>query len=138
VIRRVFVDSDVILDVALARQPFVEASRVVLALLENGKALGFASSNSITNIYYVLRKSGGDSKAREFIGNLLKYLTAIPIDHADILNALKSDFSDFEDGVQNHAALSHQCECIITRNVGDYTKSDLDVYLPAQFLSNYE
>ena len=137
-IKRVFVDSDVILDVALARQPFLEASRVVLALLENGRAVGFASSNSITNIYYVLRKSGGDSKAREFIGNLLKYLTAIPIEHEDILKALRSNFSDFEDGVQNYAALSHQCECIVTRNVSDYEKSDLDVYLPLQFLSNYE
>lgn len=137
-IRRVFVDSDVILDVALARQPFVEASRLVLSFLENGKAVGFASSNSITNIYYVLRKSGGDSRAREFIGNLLKYLTAIPIDHADILNALKSNFSDFEDGVQNFAALSNQCECIVTRNVDDYKKSELDVYLPSQFLSGYE
>src|SRR5688572_23134647 len=124
-IKRVFVDSDVILDVALARQPFVDASRLVLSLLENGRAVGFASSNSITNIYYVLRKSGGDSKAREFIGSLLKYLTAIPIDHADILNALKSDFSDFEDGVQNFAALSNQCECIVTRNIDDYQKSEL-------------
>jgi len=137
-IRRVFVDSDVILDVALARQPFVKASKVVLSLLETGRAVGFASSNSITNIYYVLRKSGGDSKAQEFLGNLLKYLTAIPVAHADILNALKSGFSDFEDGVQSYAALSHQCECIITRNVEDYEQSDLDVYLPVQFLSNYE
>jgi predicted nucleic acid-binding protein len=137
-IKRVFVDSDVILDVALARQPFVDASRVVLSLLENGKAVGFASSNSITNIYNVLRKAGGDFKAREFIQQLLKYLTAIPIVHADLLNALKSDFSDFEDGVQNYAAQSHQCDCIVTRNVEDYKKSELDVYLPMQFLSSYQ
>ncbi|HVZ17597.1 MAG TPA: PIN domain-containing protein [Terriglobales bacterium] len=137
-IRRVFVDSDVILDVALAREPFVEASRVVLALLENGRAVGFASSNSITNIYYILRKAGGDSKARDFLGNLLSYITAVPIGHSDILNALQSDFSDFEDGVQNYAALSNQCECIVTRNIGDYEKSKLNVYLPSQFLSGYE
>ncbi len=137
-IRRVLIDSDVILDVALARQPFVEASRVVLAVLENGKAVGFASSNSITNIYYVLRKAGGDAKAREFIGNLLRYLTALPIDHADLLKALKSDFADFEDGVQNCAALSHQCEAIVTRNGKDYASSELEVFLPIEFLRNYE
>ena len=137
-IRRVFVDSDVILDVALARQPFVDANKTVLSLLENGRAVGFASSNSITNIYYVLKKTGGDKKARTFITNLLKVLSAIPIDHADLQNAIDSEFSDFEDGVQYFAALSHQCDCIVTRNTKDYGKSALDVYLPAQFLMAFE
>jgi len=137
-IRRVFVDSDVILDVALARQPFVEAIKLVLSILENGKAIGFASSNSITNIYYVLRKSGGDSKTREFLFNLLKYITAIPTNHHDVLSALSSEFKDFEDGVQYYSAQSSQCECIVTRNIEDYKKSDLEVLLPIEFVSNYE
>lgn len=57
-IRRVFIDTDVILDVALAREPFLEASRIVLTLLENNIAIGYMSSNGIANLYYVLRKSG--------------------------------------------------------------------------------
>jgi predicted nucleic acid-binding protein len=137
-ISRIFLDSDVILDVALARQPFVEASKVVLSLLENGRAVGFISSNSVTNIYYVLRKAGGDSKARGFILSLLKYLSVVSIDHGCILNALKSEFTDFEDGVQHFAALSNQCDCIVTRNVEDFRKSDVNVYLPIEFLSSYE
>jgi len=137
-INRVFVDSDMILDVALARQPFVEASKVVLSLLENGRAVGFASSNSITNIYYVLRKAGGDQKAREFLLSLMTYLTVVPADNNCVLNALKSEFGDFEDGVQHFSAISHQCECIVTRNVEDYKKSELNVYLPIEFLSTYE
>jgi predicted nucleic acid-binding protein len=137
-IDRVFVDSDVVLDVALARQPFLDASKVVLSLLENGRAVGFISSNSITNIYYILRKAGGDQKARGFLTSILKYLTVIPVDHNCILTALRSDFGDFEDGVQHFAALSNQCECIVTRNVEDYTKSELNVYLPIEFLSGYE
>jgi len=137
-ISRVFVDSDVILDVALAREPFVDASRIVLSLLENGRAIGFASSNSITYIYYILRKAGGDKKAREFLLSLLKYLTVVPTDHNCILSALRSEFGDFEDGVQHYSARSHQCECIVTRNIEDYKKSDLDIYLPIEFLSGYE
>jgi len=137
-IRRVFVDSDVILDVALARQPFVEASKIVLSILENGRAIGFASSNSITNIYYVLRKSGGDLRAREFLFDLLKYITAVPTSHLDVLNALGSEFKDFEDGVQYYSAQSIQCECIVTRNIEDYRKSELDLFMPIEFVSNYE
>jgi len=137
-IKRVFVDSDVILDVALARQPFVEASKIVLSLLENGRAVGFVSSNSIANIYYMLRKSGGDPKARSFLLTLLKYITVVSIDHSCILRALKSEFTDFEDGIQHFAALSDQCECIVTRNIEDFGKSNLNVYLPIEFISNYE
>ncbi|MDG3556648.1 PIN domain-containing protein [Acinetobacter bereziniae] len=55
---RIFIDSDVILDVALARQPFVKASQIVLALCEKGQFTGCVSSNSIANIYYILRKLG--------------------------------------------------------------------------------
>ncbi len=134
-IKRVFVDSDVILDVALARMPFLENSKMLLSMLENGLAIGFVSSNSIANIYYILRKAGDDAKARFFISSILKYLTIIPTTHANILDALKSNFNDFEDGIQNFSALENQCECIITRNVDDYKKSTLDVYLPVEFLN---
>jgi len=49
-IKKVFIDSDIILDVATGRMPFVDNSKNVLALIENGKALGYISSNSVTNI----------------------------------------------------------------------------------------
>jgi len=137
-INRAFVDSDVILDVALGRRPFVEASRLALSLLEDGRAVGFLSSNSIANIYYILRKAGGDQNARKFLLSILKYLTVIPTDHNSALQAFNSEFSDFEDGVQNFTAVSHQCSCIVTRNVEDYKKSELNVYLPIEFLNGYE
>jgi predicted nucleic acid-binding protein len=138
VIKRVFVDSDVILDVALARMPFLEHSKMLLSMLENGLAIGFVSANSIANIYYVLRKAGDDTKARFFISSILKYLTVIPSNHVNILDALKSDFSDFEDAIQYFSALENQCECIITRNVEDYKKSKLNVYLPLEFLNLFQ
>jgi len=137
-INRVFVDSDVILDVALARKPFVEASRMLLSLLEDGRAVGFISSNSIANIYYILRKAGGDHDARKFLLSILKYLTVISTDHNSISNALKSAFTDFEDGIQYFTAVSNQCSCIVTRNVEDYKKSELNVYSPIELLSGYE
>jgi predicted nucleic acid-binding protein len=135
VIKRVFVDSDVILDVALARMPFLEHSKMLLSMLENGLAIGFVSANGIANIYYILRKAGDDAKARFFISSILKYLTVIPSNHATILDALKSDFSDFEDAIQHFSALENQCKCIVTRNVDDYKRSTLDVYLPLEFLN---
>ena len=137
-IKRVFVDTDLILDVALARKPFLESSKLVLALLENYIALGFITSNEITNIYYILRKSGGDQNARKFISEIIKYLTVISVEHSDVLNALNSNILDFEDSVQHYAALRNQCDCIITRNIDDYKYSEVLVYSPIDFLSLYK
>jgi predicted nucleic acid-binding protein len=137
-IKRVFVDADLILDVALARKPFLESSKLVLALLENYIALGFVTSNEITNIYYILRKSGGDLDARKFISGLIQYLTVISVEHSDIIKALKSDFSDFEDGVQHYAAVRNQCDCIVTRNIEDYNHSEISVNSPVDFLSLFK
>ena len=137
-IKRVFVDTDIILDVALARKPFLESSKLVLALLENYIAIGFITSNEITNIYYVLRKAGGDENARKFISLIVKYLTVLSVEHDDVLKALASKITDFEDSVQHYAALRNQCDYIITRNIDDYKYSELEVYSPVDFLSQYK
>ena len=137
-IKRVFIDTDVILDVALAREPFLEASRIVLALLENNIAIGYMSSNGVANLYYILRKSGGDENARQFITKLIKYITIISIDHSDIVNGLKSKISDFEDALQQYSASRNQCDCIVTRNLGDYKNSSIKVYSPIEFLNLYK
>ncbi len=137
-IKRVFVDTDILLDVALARKPFLESSKLVLVLLENFVAIGFITSNEITNLYYILRKAGGDANARKFISEIVKYLTVISVEHADILKALGSKIYDFEDSVQHYAALRNQCDYIITRNIEDYKYSEVEVHSPIDFLSQYK
>lgn len=137
-IKRVFVDTDVILDVALARNPFLEHSKNVLAMLENNIAIGHLSSNCVANIYYIFRKVGGDENAREFIKKILKYMTVISIEHSDIVEGLKSRMPDFEDALQNYSAIRNQCSCIITRNIDDYESSKLTIYTPSQFINLYK
>ena len=132
--QRIFIDSDVILDVALARQPFVVASREVLAQCEQGGIMGCISSNSVANIYYILRKMGGDVKARLFIQQILTYLLVIPSDHAVISSALVSKFSDFEDAIQYFSAVNFGCQMIVTRNLKDYQVAEIKVVLPDIFI----
>ncbi|MCK5249571.1 MAG: PIN domain-containing protein [Spirochaetaceae bacterium] len=136
-IKKIFVDSDIILDVATGRMPFVDQSKTALALIENGYALGVISSNSITNIYYVLRKISTNDKTRSFIKIILKYISVITVDHGSILTALDSKFMDFEDGFQNYCALKNQCDLILTRNIKDYTFSELQVLEPNEFIALY-
>jgi predicted nucleic acid-binding protein len=137
-IDRVFIDSDIILDVATARKPFVDDSRGVLSIIEDGKAFGMISSNSVTNIYYILRKLSSSGKAKDFIRTVVSYLSVIAIIHNNIIQALDSGFGDFEDAVQYYSALTHQCNYIVTRNTDDYKNSDIPVLEPKEFIALFE
>jgi hypothetical protein len=77
--------------VALARQPFFKASKMVLAMAENNLVIGHLSSNGIANIYYVLRKAGDDENARSFLSRIIKYLTVTAINHQNVLGAPHGD-----------------------------------------------
>ena len=137
-IKKVFIDTDVILDVAFARDPFFSASKIILAMAENNIIIGAISSNCVANIYYILRKAGGNSQARKFISTIVQYITVITIDHKNVLDALKSKFSDFEDALQHYSAIEHQCEYIITRNIEDYKNAEIPVLLPEEFIGMFQ
>lgn len=136
-IKKVFIDTDVILDIALMREPFFEASKTILAMAETNLIVGNISSNAVANIYYILRKLGGDKKARLFLEKLIKYLTVISINHKNVIDALKSSFTDFEDGLQYFAALENSCDYIITRNIADYRSAKLRVRSPEDFIQMF-
>lgn len=137
-IKRIFIDSGIILDVATGRKPFVDNSKIVLSIIENRMAIGTLSSNSITNIFYILRKISSGDKAKKFLRTILQYFSIISVNHNDIIQALESDFSDFKDGVQHFCALSNQCDYIVTRNIKDYKKSEITILEPKEFIAMYQ
>ena len=137
-IKRVLIDSDVILDIALAREPFVEHSSLVLAIFEQKQCFGVVSSNILTNVYYVLRKLSSNEQARIFFRDLLQIIEVVSVNHKAVLEALDSEFTDFEDGIQHFAALEARCDCIVTRNGTDYVKAVIPVYTPREFIALFE
>lgn len=76
-------------------------------------------------------------RARSFLKTLLKYISIITVDHDSVLTALDSKFMYFEDGVQNYCALKNQCDLILTRNIKNYTFSELQVLEPCEFIALY-
>ena len=136
-IQRVLIDSDVVLDVATGRQPFMGESKPVLAHMEERHALGLVSAHSITTMYYILRKLGGSEKALEFLTDLLTIISVATEGHNEIVQALDSGFSDFEDAVQYQCARANGCGAIITRNTDDYRNTRIPVYTPREYLALY-
>jgi len=132
---KIFIDSDVIIDLFTDREPFVNAASEIFELNENGLIQIHVSAVSINNIYYVARKFLGHKKTILVVELLMNMTEIVGTTKDEILQALKNDFKDFEDSVQYSTALTIEgVEAIVTRNVKDYRKSEIAVFTPVNYL----
>ena len=131
---KLFFDTDVILDISIARKMDIKESVRIINNVENGLYKGYTSSVIFSNIYYIQRKLIGHEISINFLKNLRILLTILNVDDSIIHRALESEFNDFEDAIQYFTAMENNMDCIITRNVSDYKKSIIPVYTPKELL----
>lgn len=133
--KHLFIDSDVLLDMLLNREPFFGYTQ--LLLLESGirKTKLSTSALVIANINYILSKKIGALAAKESIKKLIKLINVLSFENDIVDSALKSAFTDFEDAIQCCIAEKNKCEAIITRNTRHYKQSTLPVFTAEQFLN---
>jgi len=141
--KRVLIDTDVILDFFFDRKPFSDHAAKILSLCESNVIEGFVTSVIVSNIYYLLRQTAPHEKVIEKLKQLLSITEVLVTDKHAILEALNSGFKDFEDAIQNYTAeLNGQIDLIITRNTKDFKKSSLGIMTPENYLnaliSNHE
>lgn len=131
--KRILFDTDVILDLLLERQPFFPTAATALNLASQGKILGFVSGHAVTTLFYILSRKATPDKAREIIAELLKTLSVAPVTEKVIHSALTSKIRDFEDAVTHFAAQEERVTAIVSRNIKDFSKSEISVVLPEVF-----
>ncbi len=132
---RVLVDTNVALDLLLAREPFDIDAIQLFALSEAGKFDLLLSTDAISTIFYVVSKNRNASKAREAISKLLDFVTLVSLDERAVLHGLALDFADIEDALVASVAESANARVIITRNVKDFKNSPVPVMTPKEFLA---
>jgi len=133
--KRILIDTDVILDFFYDRKPFSDYSTIILSLCEQSKLEGYLTPVIISNVYYLLRKYSKHEKVIEKLKQLLTITEVLQMDKSVIEKAINSDFRDFEDALQNFAAVNNgKIEAIITRNIKDYRKSDIGTLSPEDFV----
>lgn len=131
----VLIDTDVILDFFFDREPYSDYAAEVLNLCEEKSIKGYVTPVAISNIYYLLRKIGKHDIIIEKIKQLLIVIDVVEMDKKIVLDALNSQFKDFEDALQNFSALEHgKIKVILTRNIKDFKKSTLAVMTPETYL----
>lgn len=132
---KVLIDTDVILDFFFDREPFSENASKILSLCESKEVIGHITPVIISNVYYLLRQTAKHEKVIEKLTLLISFTEILVMDKNAIVQALSSDFKDFEDALQNYSAeLNKEIDIIITRNVKDYKNSNLAIMTPGSYL----
>lgn len=135
---KIFVDSDIILDLLSGRQPHYNAAAELFSLADEGAVRVFVSSLSFSNINYILSRQYSGDQARK---KLLKFKTLVSIlsvNEKIIELALSSEFKDFEDAIQYYTAIENSIVTLLTRNLKDFRKADISVLTAEQYLKTLE
>lgn len=117
---KILIDTNVVLDIALNRKPFVENAALLWRLAEQKEITACLSNTSITDIFYIISKHAGKEKARGFIADILDTFSLADIDEEGFREALGSDMNDFEDAVQYVICTRNGCDALATRNKADF------------------
>jgi predicted nucleic acid-binding protein len=129
-------DTNVILDVLLERGEFFQESLALVNHVESSKINGFLSASSIATIYYITQKAFSRKKAEKEIELLTEIFSIAPVNQTVIIDALKQGFKDFEDAIIHESAKYINADGILTRNVKDFKKANINVYSPVELLNS--
>lgn len=131
---KVLIDTNVVLDLLLERDPFVESAIALFEQIERGNLIGYIAATTITNIFYIIRKTEGREVAFAAINRLLTGLQFCTVDRQTVEVALKLNLKDFEDSIQLACATIAQLDGIVTRDRKDFASSSLSIYSPTELL----
>ena len=132
---RILIDTNVILDVLFARDPFLADSIAVLHMCEDGFAEAVVTAKSIADIYYFARKLlGNEHKARKIIAKLMGIVTVCDVTAKHLEEALQMENADYEDAIQAACAKTEKCSLIITRNKKHFVGTGIKCRTPEEFV----
>jgi predicted nucleic acid-binding protein len=120
---KIFIDSDIILDVLLERGAFYDSSAGILDLGVAKEVELFTTAVVLANVFYFIRKKFGIEKSNELLKQLRLFIKVLPIEENIVDMALGSKFGDFEDGLQYFTGKEHGMKVLITRNGKDYKEN---------------
>lgn len=134
---RVLLDTNVVLDLILEREPFVREAATLWELHQQNKLDAHISPITLVNVFYITRKIKDREIARRAVAKLTQGLLICSTGAQVLQNALTLSFDDYEDAVQHAAATHAGLEAIITRDPSDYAAATLPVSTPTDFLQNF-
>jgi predicted nucleic acid-binding protein len=131
---KVLLDTNVILDFALERHPWFADSEQIIYFAEQKQIIGYVSASTISDLYYIIRKSKSKELALEFLLNLSIFCQIAAVDSSVISMVLNAKFKDFEDAIQYSTAMMNSLDVIVTRNPQDFPVAIPKILTPSQLI----
>ncbi len=131
---KIFVDTDIVLDLLAKREPHYIYSAELFSLADQQEISAYVSSLTFANLFYIIRKYTSRKESIKTLSKLKILVNILPVGERIISLALASDFEDFEDAIQYYAAVENNLEIILTRNIKDYKKAEITVITAEEYL----
>jgi predicted nucleic acid-binding protein len=123
---RVLVDTNVVLDFLLQREPFSQDAELLFQAIDVGEIIGYVTATTLTDIFYISRRhTRSVEQARQAVSEILTAMMICPIDRAVLESAFNSGLPDFEDAVQIFSAVVQGLEAIVTRDAQGFLSSPI-------------
>ena len=135
---KALIDTNVILDVLLDREPFSMDAALLLSHVERSEVTGYLCATTVTTLHYLITRALGRQAASRHIAALLALFRVAPVNGMVLEKATTAPFSDFEDAVLFEAACHAGVKYIVTRNIADFKNSTLPVFSPREFINVLE
>ncbi len=131
---KIFVDTNILLDVLTKRDPFYNNAAVIWSLVEQGIIEGYISAISVNNVYYISQKLNDRKYAQELVDKILKDFQIIALDYEILKLSRTISERDYEDLIQYFSAIRSGSQYLITRNAKDFPENGIEVVIPDDFL----
>jgi predicted nucleic acid-binding protein len=134
---RVLVDTNILLDDFLEREPFVEDAAALMEAIESERIVGYVTATTLTNIFYIARRQTRSIElARQAVSETLMLMEVCLVERAILEAAFASNLRDFEDAVQLACAMASRLDAIITRNAQDFAGATLPILSTSELLES--
>jgi predicted nucleic acid-binding protein len=132
---KVLIDTNIILDAMMVREPWAKSAQDVILAVAEEKVEGFITASSFTDIHYLLRKHLGDKiKTKQALLGLLSIVSILDVNGVDCEKAFDLPMSDYEDALLAYCGKRHKVDCIVTRNLKHYEGSPVKAVEPEELL----
>ena len=133
---RLFLDTNVILDLLAERIPFYDSIAKVASLSDHQRLILVASPLSYKTVEYVLSKFESSESVLNKLRKFKIICEVCAVNEETIEKGLNSNFKDFEDAIQYFTAIQSNCTIIITRNGKDFKHSTIPIMTAEEYLSS--
>lgn len=132
----ILIDTCVVMDFLQNREPFAADAKSIFRAAAKELFSGYITAKAATDIYYLTHRcTHSDTETRKILNQLFSLIELLDTEANDIIKALSSPVSDFEDAVMIETAVRTHVDYLVTRNSKDYKKSTVPVLTPVEFLN---